>query len=50
MNVSLAYGISLSSLIGYSFLVMFGVFATCSVLDYLRIRFIERPIFKLIYE
>jgi len=47
VNVPAAYGMSLPSLIGYSFLVMFGVFATCSVLDYLRIRFIEKPIFKL---
>lgn len=47
VNVPSAYGMSLLGLIGYSFFVMFGVFAVCSALDYLRIRFIEKPVFKL---
>ena len=47
VNVPGAYAMPLVSLIGYSFIVMIGVFAVCSALDYLRIRFIERPIFKL---
>ena len=46
VNVPATYGMSLHSLIGYSVLVMFGVFAVCSALDYLRIRFIEGPVFR----
>lgn len=47
VNVPSAYAMPFVSLIGYSFIVMLGVFVVCFVLDYLRIRFIERPIFKL---
>lgn len=47
INVPAAYNMSLLGLIGYSVLVMFGVFAGCSALDYLRMRYIEKPLFKL---
>ena len=46
VNVPGAYGMSLPCLIGYSIVVMIGVFAICSAIDYLRIRFIERPVFR----
>jgi len=46
VNVPAAYSMSLPMLIGYSVVVMVGVFAVCSALDYLRIRFVERPVFK----
>ena len=45
VNVPTAYSMPLPMLIGYSFVVMVGVFAVCSALDYLRIRFVEKPIF-----
>lgn len=48
VNVPAAYSISLPMLIVYSVVVMVGVFAVCSALDYLRIRFIERPLFKVL--
>jgi surface polysaccharide O-acyltransferase-like enzyme len=47
VNVPGAYSMPLLSLIGYSVIVMLGVFAVCSALDYLRIRFIERPVFRV---
>ena len=43
-----AYGMSLPCLIGYSIVVMIGVFAVCSAIDYLRIRFVESPLFGLL--
>lgn len=43
VNVPAAYSMPLPMLIGYSVVVMVGVFAVCSALDYLRIRFVERP-------
>ena len=46
VNVPAAYSMSLPMLIGYSVVVMVGVFAACSALDYLRIRFVERPVFR----
>ena len=39
VNVPGAYSMPLLSLIGYSVIVMFAVFAVCSALDYLRIHF-----------
>ena len=45
VDVPDAYSMSLPMLICYSIVVMAGVFAVCSALDYLRIRFVERPIF-----
>ena len=48
VNVPAVYGMSLIGLIGYFVLNMLGVFAVCSALFYyLRIRFIEKPIFRL---
>ena len=47
VNVPGAYSMPLRLLVGYSVIVMFGVFTVCSALDFLRIRFIERPLFKL---
>ena len=47
VNVPAAYSMSLPMLIGYSVVVMVGVFAACSALDYLGIRFVERPVFNL---
>lgn len=42
VNVSGAYSsLALPTLIGYSVAVTLGVFAACSALDYLRIRFVE---------
>ena len=46
VNVPGAYSLSLPALVGYSIVVMIGVFAVCSILDYLRIRFVERPVFE----
>ena len=50
VNVPAAYSMPLPALIGYSVVVMFGVFAVCSALDWLRIRFVERPIFKMFFK
>ena len=47
LDVPGAYSLAPWALIGYSVMVMFGVFAACSVLDYLRIRLVERPLFGL---
>lgn len=46
VNVPSAYSLSLPALVAYSVIVVIGVFAVCSVLDYLRIRFVERPVFN----
>lgn len=46
VNVPSAYSLSLPALVGYSILVAIMVFAICSALDYLRIRFVERPVFN----
>ena len=47
VNVPHAYQtFSLSLLFGYSLFVTLGVFTICSGLDFLRIRFLERPIFN----
>jgi hypothetical protein len=46
IKVPTAYGFSLFTLIAYSILVMLGVFIACSAIDYLRIRFIEKPMFN----
>ena len=48
VNVPGAYFFPLHVLIGYSVLVMVAVFSVCSVLDYLRIRFVEKPLFKFL--
>lgn len=45
INVPGAYSFSLPALVAYSVVTMIGVFAVCSVLDYFRIRFLERPLF-----
>lgn len=47
VDVPHAYSFTFLTLVGYSILVMVVVFAVCSMLDYLRIRLIERPLFKL---
>ena len=47
VNVPGAYSLPFWELVGYSVFVMIGVFVVCSVLDYLRIRFVERPLFRL---
>ena len=47
VNVSGAFSFSFWALVGYSVMVVVGVFAVCSAFDYLRIRFVERPLFKL---
>ena len=47
VNVPKAYTMSLLYLIGYSIVVMLCVFVVCSALDYLRIRFVEKPLFRL---
>ena len=48
VDVPSAYSMPFFALVGYSVVVMFSVFAVCSALDYLRIRFLERPVFGLI--
>lgn len=48
VDVLAAYGFSLPALVGYSILVMFAVFAVCSALDYLRVRFLERPMLDVV--
>jgi hypothetical protein len=48
VDVPMAYSLSLPLLVGYSIAVMFGVFAVCSAIDYMRIKFVERPVFKLL--
>lgn len=45
VNVPRAYSFSLPALCLYSIAVMMAVFTVCSVLDTLRIRFLERPLF-----
>lgn len=47
VDVPAAYSMPLLSLVGYSIVAMLGVFAVCSMIDYLRIRFIESELFKL---
>lgn len=46
VDVPGAYSMPLLLLIVYSVLVMLCVFAFCSAIDYLRIRFVERPVFN----
>ena len=48
VNVPAAYYLSFPCLIGYSVLVMFCVFGGCAVFDYMRIRFIENPLFGMV--
>lgn len=43
-----AYAFSLGKLIAYSIQIVILVFAACFVIDYLRLRFIERPMFRVI--
>ncbi len=48
LNVPGAYSLSSPALVAYSVVVLIGVFAVCSMFDYLRIRFVERPLCKLV--
>lgn len=47
VNVPAAYTMPFLGLVGYSVIVVFCVFVVCSALDYVRIRFLERPVFNL---
>jgi len=49
VNVPAAYSMPFLQLVSYSVFVMFSVFIVCSVLDYLRIQFIERPVFSCLH-
>lgn len=47
VNVPAAYSMPLPSLIGYSVVVMLGVFVVCSALDYLRICIVGSAVLRL---
>lgn len=46
LHVDASYSLSAIPLIGRSILVVGGIFFCCSMIDMLRIRWIERPVFE----
>ncbi len=49
LNVPNMYDKSFLILVPHAIIVMVGVFAICSAIDYLRIIFIEKPVFKKLF-
>lgn len=46
LNIPGAYSMNIGALIGYSVVVVFGIFITCSLIDTIRIGVIEKPLLK----